>query len=378
MAASYSAAAQNFDSLMKINRHLDCDDIAYSSALLFENYYSANKTDSVKSVLAYWEDKCGYREPVHRAKLLLALKEMQYQDSLLPRDILFYVFNYQNRMNMVKNHTYYGYDEYKSYYGYVPAGKEYDMFTIKEFGRLKSVYDTGTVEYLLCEFYSDNYDTLFTKLQTNDYGTSTLAVEYGKALRKHLNMLETHLSLLTGVWMPAGRLKLLGVHPELGGQAGIKYKKMSYDLTIALKFVNSPNGYYAKRKGANSPELTSHFFGGYFGIDVGRDIYTRRKHNLQLAGGIAVDGFDALREDKDLNLKSASVLSYNFNLGFAYRYYLANGRYIGLKAKYNVVDYTLNSVVDLTGNAITVHFTFGRHTNTLKVNNLKALKYREN
>jgi hypothetical protein len=374
----YNVNAQNFDDLMRINKQLDCGDISYNSALLFEKYFSNNQIDSAKNILTYWENKCGRREPLHRAKLLLALKENEYHDSLLTKNILSYIFNYQNRMNMIKYDSYYDYDEYKPYYGFIPAGQEYDMFTIKEFGHLKSMYETNTIEYLLCEFYSDNYDILFTKLQTNDYKTSTLSEEYNKALQKCVNMSEMHLSLITGVWIPTGKLNLLGVHPELGFQWGLKHKKMSYDIVMAFKFLNSPNEYFARRKETNELEPTRHFFGGYIGIEVGRDIYTSRKHELQLVGGVAFDGFDALNENKDLNLKSSSTSSYNFNMGLAYRYYLSSSQYVGLRAKYNIVNYTLNNTVDLTGNAITIQFTYGGLWNQIKQNNLKVLKYKYN
>ena len=41
---------QNFDSLM-VKKHLDCEDISYNSALIFERYYNENKLDSAHSIL---------------------------------------------------------------------------------------------------------------------------------------------------------------------------------------------------------------------------------------------------------------------------------------------------------------------------------------
>ena len=59
---------QNFDSLM-VKKHLDCEDISYNSALIFERYYNENKLDSAHSILKYWQDKCGLSEPVQRASV---------------------------------------------------------------------------------------------------------------------------------------------------------------------------------------------------------------------------------------------------------------------------------------------------------------------
>jgi hypothetical protein len=277
---------------------------------------------------------------------------------------------------MIKHNNFYHYDGYKSYYGFIPAGQEFDNFTRKEFENLKSEYDADKIEYLWCEFYSDNCDTIFPKLQSKRYETNSLNKEYDKAVEESLNMSEIHLAWITGIWIPTGRLKTLGIHPDFGFQMGSKHKKMNYDFTMTLKFGSSPNEYYARRTESSNLEATKHFFGGYIGFDVGRDIYTFKKHELQVIGGIAFDGFDALKENKDMDLKAASVGSYNFNMGIGYRYYINNGLYLGLKAKYNVVDYTLSNVIDFTGNTISIQFIIGGLANEIKNNNLKALKYK--
>lgn len=367
---------QDFDNLMS-KKQIDCSDIAYNSGLYFIKYVQENNLDSAKYLLEYWETKCGIREPIYRAKILLALKNNEFNDSLFSEGTLNNIFNYQNRMDMIKYANYYSYDNYKSYYGFIPPGQEFDTYTKNLAKTLLKKYTPETIEYLIAEFYGENSDTIFSKIQTADYGQSTLIKEYEKTVETFVNMSEFHLSWITGVWIPTGDLKKLGTHPELGFQMGAKHKKMNYDLTISLKFINSPNDYYAKRKESGSQlELTNHFFGGYIGFDIGRDIYSKNGHELQLAGGIAFDGFDALEEDKDNDLKSASAWSYNFNFGLGYRYYLTNSFYLGLRAKYNVVDYSLNNVVDFTGHPITIQFIVGGVENVFRNNNLKALKYK--
>lgn len=368
--------AQDFDNLM-VKKQLDCSDISYNSSLLFERYFTENKIDSAKSLLIYWQGKCGLREPIQRARLLIAIKENNFQDSLLTEGVLSYVFNYQNRMDMIKYNNYYSYDNYKPYYGYIPVGQEFDKFTKKSFGNLKSNFGTDKMEYLICEFYSDNSDTIFSKIQTKDYDNSLLSKEYKRTADKYLNMAELHMSWITGVWIPTGDIKKLGTHPELGFQIGAKYKKMNYDLIMAFKFGNSANDYYARRTKSSNLELTDHFFGGHIGVDLGRDIYARNAHEIQITGGVAFDGFDALEENKDLDLKSASVWTYNFSFGLGYRYYVTNSFYLGLRAKYNVVDYTLNNIIDFTGNPITIQFIIGGVNNVFRNNNLKALKYKQ-
>lgn len=74
--------AQNFDNLMS-KKQIDCRDISYNSSIYFIKYMQENKLDSAKALLQYWENKCGAREPIYRAKILLALIQNEYNDTLL-------------------------------------------------------------------------------------------------------------------------------------------------------------------------------------------------------------------------------------------------------------------------------------------------------
>ncbi|MDD2426200.1 MAG: hypothetical protein PHU00_09305, partial [Bacteroidales bacterium] len=89
----------DFDRLM-IKRQADCSEVSYNCGMEFIRLLEENKSDSVKLLLRYWEDKCGMREPVYRAKILLALLQNEYDDSLLTEGSLNNIFNYQNRMDI--------------------------------------------------------------------------------------------------------------------------------------------------------------------------------------------------------------------------------------------------------------------------------------
>ncbi|MBN8653218.1 MAG: autotransporter outer membrane beta-barrel domain-containing protein [Cytophagales bacterium] len=375
LVVSSVGLCQNFDNLLT-RKQIDCPDIAYNSALYFVKYMDENKIDSAGLLLDYWQSKCGLREPVFRAKLLFALKTQTFSDSLITDKVLDYIFMYQNRLEFITNPDPFAqnYEDYKSYFGFVPPGETFDTFTRQLASTLKWIYPTHSTEYMLAEFYGDNPDEIFTKIQTGTHNTSPLSIEYTKAVNRFINLPEGHMSWITGVWIPTGALKPLGTHPELGFQMGAKHKKMNYDLTLSFKFVNSPNTYLARRNGVLEP--TKQFFGGYIGFDVGRDIFSHKGNEWQVIGGIGFDGFDALKEDQDNDLESVSVGSYNFNFGLAYRYYVNNHFYLGLRAKYNVVDYTLNRVIDFTGNPITIQFIVGGVNNYYRNHYLDDLKYR--
>lgn len=108
------ALSQDFDFLIT-KKQADCSDIAFNSGLYFIRYMNQNKVDSAQYLLDYWESKCGMRETVFRARILLALKKNEFNDSMFSRGTLNHFFNYQDRLGITENSNYYIYDSYKSY-----------------------------------------------------------------------------------------------------------------------------------------------------------------------------------------------------------------------------------------------------------------------
>jgi hypothetical protein len=197
---------------------------------------------------------------------------------------------------------------------------------------------------------------------------------YIKVVVKYHKMPKSNWALISGIWIPFGELKIMGNHPQIGFQFGVKHRKMNYDLSFIFTTEESRDYFYVKRPSGDNMELSHRFFGGYLGLDIGRDILCINAHELQLNGGIALEGIDVLEENKNKNLPPAFVWSYNFNIGLGYRYYFANSMYLGIKLKYNVVDYTLNKVIDYNGNTFTLHFMIGGLNKIFNNKKLKSIR----
>jgi hypothetical protein len=326
-------------------------------------------------LLDYWERKCGDREPIFRSKILLSLIERNFSELLLNVNTIDYLRNYKTRLQLFKSRDFASYEYDKPYFGFVPIGGEFDLFTQELAAEVKRTYAPESVEYLLAEFYSGDGESFFSKLQSTQYQGTVLQNRYNYAVDKYLNYPEMHLSLIAGIWIPTGDIKILGNHPDVGFQVGSKRNKWSYDFTCSFKWGDTPTPYWARRtKSTNNRELTREFFGGYLGFDVGRDVFKKRGHEIQALMGLGYDGFDVFEENSGMPVES--VGSYNLNFGLEYRYYFSSSFYIGLRGKYNVVDYRLNHVIDFTGNPITIHLAIGGLQNVFKTNNLNFLGYK--
>lgn len=354
-----------------------CSDIAYSSSIAFTGFMKTLQYDSAKQVLQYWESKCGLKEPVFRAGVMLALATAEDVDSLLNSESLFFLRSFAYRYQMIKSRDFSSYDYNQPYFGFVPIGQELDSFTIDFFNNEYLKHKPGTTAFLLSEVYSGHADSLYSSLQSEEYSETALAREYYKLVNRYLNKPETNMALVAGVWIPTGGITRLGTHPDVGAQLGAKYRKVNIDLTVMFKFLRSQNPYYATRvRSDQSVVLTDKFFGGYLGIDGGYDIWRNKNQEVHALFGAGVDGFDAIEADTIRQLKAESTWTYNFNFGVGYRLYINNSAYIGLRAKYNIVDYSLRGVVDFTGNPITIQFLIGGLFNRVKRNGLESLHYK--
>lgn len=356
----------------------ECSDIAHQSSISFAGFIQSRQYDSADQVLNYWEGKCGTREPIFRARVILAIAKGGDADSFVNEQNFDHFENYMHRAEMIQNRNYLPYDYSQPYFGYVPVGQEFDSFST-EFFKMKCAelkQDTNTVNYLLCRFYGYSTEHFYLSLQTGRYERSNISKEYYKLVNKYINRPEFHWSLLGGVWIPTGNITILGTHPRVGGQMGMRYKKLTTDLTVAFNFLRSKTPYNAKRvRSDQSVVVTDKYFGGYIGLDAGYCTWSKKKNELLVLSGIGLDGFDAIDADTINNLKAESTWTYNFNFGVGYRYYIGQSVYVGLRAKYNIVNYALTGAVDFTGNPFTVTLVVGGFSNDTKRYALKALDY---
>lgn len=364
---------QNFDRLAQ-TKQIGCSDIANNSSLQYIKYMQSQQLDSAQYLLNYWQEKCGEREPVLRAKILLALQTGNYKDSLLSESVLGHVFNFKNRMDMIKSATYFDYDNYTAYYGFIPPNQDFDKFTQGSAEQLKKKYPANSIEYLWADFYSGNTDSIFTVLQNTSYSNSTLTKRYDEIVDTHTKMGEVHIAGIVGLWVPTGDLSPLGLHPQLGFQMGTKKGKMNYDVSFSIAFIKAANEYTYFED--NQATKTSYFAIPNIGFDVGRDLFVAQKHEVQFTGGIAYEALTVRSADKDKDIESLSASTYNINAGLAYRYYIRSTFYIGMRAKYNFVDYSIGDVTNFHGQPITIQLTIGGLDNLTKRQTLQALQYK--
>lgn len=325
--------------------------------MLFVHYINTSKKDSIKYLFKSWQKTCGDCEPLQRAKILFHLKHQNFNESILEDNITCNILVYLNRKK--KNYLF-----NEPYFSYVPIGKEFDNCTDSIAKTLIPSFKKKSVEYLLCELYSNTSDSILIKIRNPLYKTSKIRNNPCNATTKkpmEINKQGLQAALISGIWIPTNDQKILGIHPELGFQAGTKTPEWSIQFSLILKFMKTPTPYYAKRvTTSDSLELTQAFAGAYIGVDLGRTLFTSKHSELMLLSGLGFDAFTALKPNESIEGSgNEDVRSYNLNAGVGYRYYFKNGTHLGVEAKYNIVDYAHTGVTTLKGDFISVRIIYG-------------------
>ena len=158
-------------------------------------------------------------------------------------------------------------------------------------------------------------------------------------------------------WVPVGKNKVLGNHPEIGIGIGIDKNHFAASLLIGIKFLSSKNYYYVYHE--EQLLKTNHFFGGFIGGDFKYKLYRGTTYSFNLLGGLGFDGFDAITKTKEHNAKSINSFNLNTGLSVSYVFKKLYSPYLDFQVRYNFVDYDTNGGTDLSGNILLIRLVLG-------------------
>ena len=362
ISLSVYGQVEDIESIMT-RHYLSCPDILYNVSWLIPEFYEKENKDTLQAIMAYWEDRCGISEELVRCKILLSIDDGSFSENLYDNNNALSMLRYYERNNTI-------YDDKTVRWSYIGSryGNDYgyrlNKFTIKLSKTLLETKELSVVERFFVRIYANDFDQGFLMLDTDELNGTKIKELYLQEKKAREQTRRFHNDWMLGVWLPQGNLDILGAHPFFGYRGGIKYKKLTADLTFGLKFGRSPNTYQVYKDDVIWD--TNHFFGGYIGLDVGYELFRLKRNSIDLIGGIAWDGFDVLNEKVEgtKNDKiTKTINSLNLNIGLGYKYHFKNQRYnqryMGIDFKYNFVNYKNPYGTNLDGNTFTVNLILG-------------------
>lgn len=376
MFLAHTGLAQN-DLLEQLSRKApNCENISYNAAELITRLYSAAKYDSIALVAREWEFSCGISEPLFRLNVLLSIEQGNFSEEVYSDEkVLAVIDNYETRISVAKEKNFRQvYEMYKIFFGYIPVSSDFDIMTSLWADALLTKNQLAPVEKVWCLVYANQTESAFEMLKGNELQGSKIQDTYNAEVNRAKRMVDGNLGFLAGISVPSGSLAdVVGVKSLWGFQLGARYLKMQYDLTLAFRPGKPRQEYVVMHQGdlVNS----SHYFGGYIGADLAYEFWQRRKTELNLLGGVAFDGFDAIEGNTKEGVNGKSINSLNLNAGLGFRLYTTSTGYIGLQVKYNLVNYRNKSGTNLDGNYISAVLSYNIFGNLQKSALLKSLRH---
>lgn len=359
---------------MMTKRVMTCDDVYYNSITLLPQLYAAHKTDTLDAVVAYWQKNCGLSEASVCVGILRDIEKGTFREALRnpylvaengagAGDELYYKNNIISYLT--SNYNFYALqlnrDKYM-HFRYV-AYVDYSNFIRSLAGSLLDKPGLTPAERFLVRFYAEPDPQKIRELSDSVYNGTLLQQAYiGEQKFGGFDI-----GLRAGVWTPQGNLSILGSHPSVGIYMGGCSKRLMYDLVFDVRFGNSANKYTTVKD--DSLRQSNNFTSYYVGLDWGYAVLRSRKHELALLAGIGYDGITVVENTANSNDASngKNLNSFNLNAGIGYKFFIRHIKndnisrysYVGLQAKYNLINYQNTGGTDLTGNSFTFGIIYG-------------------
>ncbi len=340
----------------------------------FSVFISSGELDSASFILSKWEQQCEIIEVTFRARMLLNILMKKVEVNKINKGSFDYILEFIERVNVANDsNSKVLYEKNPRIFGYIPINTLFDK-TIKKVAKDYITNCRNKEEELFCYLYSENIDTFFYYLQQEDYAFLRLRTLYDWEVINAKQSAEGHWQLSVGEFIPNSEMKLLGNHTQFGLSLGVRKKRFSYDLGIELRLGNTDYEYNVI---VPDTVATDYFFGVQFGGQIYYDILQLRKHSLLISTSISVDGFDTHVKQK-YGGTTVTVFVPGLGFGFDYRWSINENNYIGIKYRYNIVNYNNSKIVEnLNGGYNTISLIYGLVNNNIKRNRLTELRFIE-
>ena len=339
--------------------------------LLKEQHY-----DTIRNFLANWRNSdYPSLELIFSAEALLAIETAKFSSYLLPCDCLLFLSDYARELKTLDTRG----SKFRYYLRLTPP-YSYDA-TIE--ARNLILFIRSWARDLLSKPYLDKDELFICRTLAGDIPDPKTAVyadpgscpriaRTGQVIESYNNAVFTTTrntlrgtaGILVGWWTPTGNLhQVLGPHPSVGFQLGIRNKFNEYDLTWSLRFGRPALPYTFVRN--DTAYRSDYYDGGYIGFEYTRYFVHRKHFDAGITSGFAYDYFSVENgwgNNPDIaRLEPFNVGSADWNNGFRIKYFFKRKHYIGLTAKYHLIHYANDGGTNIDGDAYTIDLSYGSH-----------------
>lgn len=342
--------------LLTTRRVSECDDYIFNAQRFIPDYHRKEQFDSVDLVIDYVSEHCStnpFETYLLLRDMLMGAFPPDWCDDELAGNILmrrYMSLDCFHMSGLVGSFEIFSADT--SYRGFVHA------LAVDA----AAVSDTASFSHAAAVFLSGDQPRVITNLSHGQYRGTCLQNVYDRRLDSLVRQREnfvTNWSVNGGVWIPQGPIEVLGTKAELGGQAGLRTGRFGADASLLFRFIDTDKPWSASHNGRLYE--TKYFHSIYIGLEPNFTVYSGLGSRLELFAGGGWDGLLGLTADVIDEEYGDYQNSYNINFGLTQRFFYGTRRnwYLGVQARYNIVDYDTDGGTDISGNTISVNLIWG-------------------
>jgi hypothetical protein len=164
----------------------------------------------------------------------------------------------------------------------------------------------------------------------------------------------------SGVWIPTGRNRVLGVHPSMDFTIGGWRGRWYTDFEMGLRFNRSAHDYQVLYN--DTLRTTHHYLGYSVAMAIGYGVANFKDTSVYILAGLGFDSFDSVQVPQTPNNddNAAGLNSFKMITGIGMQHFPKKGGYWGVELLYNTLYYQNPGGTAVDGNAVTLRLVFGR------------------
>lgn len=272
----------------------------------FIPYFMYNdEPDSLLETINFWEVNCGSAEPIRRIRILAAIWDGAFVESLYDSRLLDdLVWRYDSdRLTAIAegDDPDFGRGPISSQADFGADAAGFDRFTIDLADQLLPHVVAGSVEEFFCLFYSGRDEAAFDLLD----GEALAGTELHRRYHQELSGLQVpvwrdFLGLTSGFWRPMNSLALVGNHASCGLFAGRRWPRWVGRVELSVRLGRSAQPYSV---------ITNSFWGEsdrYGGVsllaETGPTLYRAGPLQMELLVGASIEGLSPFKDEDYLVL----------------------------------------------------------------------------
>ena len=336
--------------------------VSYQCSELVPHYFKQEAPDTLLAILRYWEVQTGVMEPIRRFWMLYQIHRNQFDADFVNQVVVEDMLDYQQTIAEQESDS----TDWKMW-GAPYVSAEFNRFTRNLAVELLQYTDLSDDEWLICLFYSHNFEEFWEVVQNRLVSHTQVYQEFQKTY-KDMATWDLHYDAFGGYYSPRRQLSKLGPKLMLGGSAGLQVDRVLFDVTMLIRFMQPEDPYVVWDEGERFE--TTDYFGLYLGIEPAFQLYDWGALKMDLLSGVALDIIEAVPEQENPNALQPVVLtSSNLNLGVGVRFFPTPGKtaYIHAQVRYEFAGYNTHGGTDLSsGEALTFRLGVGWDVNRRK------------